>query len=181
MPTASGREGGEGCLSFPGLLTNCLSALCARSVPGLLTHAWAADLPAVPQGLTTQQPKGVFSGAAPWAQGFSVLPSVVSVGRGCYCQTLRVSEKKSHTRFQKGWATVPAFHIVAWVTVDNSFAPFQKHVLPPPSPKNCAWLVGMQEKQDDLCFEDVSIIGHCEEGQKVPISLQGLLAQPQVV
>lgn len=140
MPTASGREGGEGCLSFPGLFMDRLSAPCTRSVSGLLIHAWAADLPAVPQGLTTQQPKGVFSGAAPWAQGFSVLPSgkglllpntksfraqsafpsvgnavqlIPSLERKVPISEAWLKEKKSHTRFQKEWAPVPAFHMIA--------------------------------------------------------------------
>lgn len=61
----------------------------AQSVPGWLTHCcgcWFCQ-PCC-WDLLHWRPKGVFSGAAPWAQKFSVLCKVAAVGRGCYSQTL---------------------------------------------------------------------------------------------
>lgn len=54
---------------------------------------WVLSLPALLRGPAVQGPKAVSSGAAPWAQKFSVLHKVAAMGRGCYSQTLQGSQR----------------------------------------------------------------------------------------
>ena len=68
----------------------CFAWDSPRTTDSLL---WVLSLPALLPGPAVQRPKAVSSGAAPWAQKFSVLHKVAAVRRGCYSQTLQVSQR----------------------------------------------------------------------------------------
>lgn len=61
-----------------------------------------------------------------------------------FVSEVQVREKKTHTRILKVWAPVPAFHLISWVILGNSFVRFQiMCMISLPYTENCAWSVGI--------------------------------------